>query len=1398
MTALPLTAAQHDVWVAQQLDPASPLFNCGLYLELPDGEHLGEAVRRVVAETEALRVRFTPDGTQHVDDTITGGLDEVTCAEAEARDRMDADLATAVSLVDGRLFAHVLFRVAPDRCLLYFRHHHVLLDAYSLALYVERLVATHEALRTGAEPAPCRFGSLSDLVESECTYRSSPRYERDRAYWLARFADAPEPTDLGAGAGGLVPSMPRTTTRLSAEDAKPVRDLTGRWSVPVIAAMAAHVHRVTGATDVVVRVLMAARQGPVAMATPGMLVNDVPVRVQVDAATTFADLVGRVSLELANAQRHQRFPAADLRRALDVQPLGPAVNIMPFAATSIGDIAVHHLSSGPVRDLALDAAADPDATDGIQFTVNAHACRFTPEVVAAHLDRFVRLLKADPRLPIGAVDLLGHDDWERFAAWQDTAQDLPPLELVAAFEAQDPDAEALVVDDVRITYGELNKRVNRVAHALLRNGVGPEDLVAVRLPRSAELITAVWGVLKAGAVYVPIDPDVPAESATRMLADIRPAFVIDETATFGDEPEHNPGAPRGDAAYVIHTSGSTGRPKGVVVTHEGITSRIASIQAEHLLSGADRVLQKTPISFDVSMWEMLWPLTQGAAVVVARPDGHRDPAYLAELMHAQDVTVVQFVASMLAAFLREHTMPASARFVMCGGEALPPATVRRFFDVNPDVRLVNFYGPTETTVDVMTHECTRSDVVPIGRPVANTRAYVLDSALAPAAPGVVGELYLAGCQLARGYLGQPDLTAERFVADPFGTGTRMYRTGDLVRVDPDGVLSYVGRADGQVKVNGQRIELGEVESVLAELPGVERAVVVPRGSGQLAGYVTGTPAEDPRTWLARRLPAFAVPAFVLTIPVIPVTANGKLDRHALPSPAAAESRTASGPVEHALVAALTDLLDLSPGVDDDLFTLGLDSILALSLVSRLRTAGWRVTPQDVFAHPTVAGLAAAAEPLSSIVDEPVGEFPATPAMRWLAARGETAGFAHSVVVETEIAFDDLVAAWQAVLDRHDALRLRGTEIQPVGSVLATDVVTRGGDVALDPEAGVVGRVLWSPDRVRFVLHHHVVDGVSWRILLDDLRNALAGRPLSVPGTSFRTWALRQGAEDIALRPLHGTPATVTVTLPVELTTALLSKPHTTPDDVLLAGLVAAQGEELLVHVEGHGRDADLASTVGWFTEFRTVRLGVAARQLLRTKEDLRQQATGTPRIAFNHLGRLPADIAEFALLGDEGLAFAHDIDINTYVRDGALTAQWSFPAELFSTDEIRRRAEAWAGALHEIAAEPDGLTRADVPLVEITQVELDRLRGVADVLPLSPLQQGLLFLALYEQEDPYVGQLVLRIDAGFDAGRMRAAAATVLARHPQLRAGFRSRSAGEPIAVVPAEVKVLWSETGDL
>ncbi|WP_030737739.1 non-ribosomal peptide synthetase [Streptomyces sp. NRRL S-31] len=1124
-----LTAAQHGVWVAQQLDPGSPLFVCGVHVDTAapfDPGLLDRAVRQTVAETEALRVRFTDDGDtvrQRVDPAIEGTLGVVDLGgeddpEAAARAWIEARQSQAPpALTDGPLFAHTLLRLGPDRDRLYFRYHHILLDAYGQMLYLRRLLDVYDALAAGGRPAPAHFAPLAGLVAEEHAYTGSPRHERDRAHWLARFADLPAATELGSGPASLARSLPPVTGLVPADTAQRLRALPGaRWSLPVIAALAAYTHRATGATDVVIRVFLAARTTPDSLATPAMLVNDLPLRLTVRPSATFTELVGQVRDRLAEAVRHQRFPGERLRRELGARGpgalTGPTVNVLSFAPGRLtvggAEATVHQVASGPVRDLVLNAYADDTAADGIRLTVNAHPDRFTPADVTAHRDRYTRLLTAAagaPGAPLGTLDLLGPDEHRLLAGFDDTAAPLDPRPLVERIAAQDPAAEALVFEGESVTYGELGARANRLAHALRRRGAGPESRVAVMLPRSVDLVVAVLAVLKAGAAFVPVETGYPAARAAHILADSGAELVIaaDDVPGFeriapdagADEPAHDPGVRvRGDnAAYVMYTSGSTGRPKGVVVPHEGLLNRLAWLQRDHRMTPDDRIVQKTPIGFDISVWELLWPLVQGATLVVARPEGHRDPAYLERLIREQRVTIVHFVPSMLGAFLAEAAFGPSVRLVACTGEALPPDLVRRFHQ-RVDAELWNLYGPTEAAIEVTSHATgPDEDPVPIGRPGANTRAHVLDAGLNPVPPGVTGELYLAGVQLARGYHGRPALTAERFTADPYGpSGSRMYRTGDLARRRPDGTLEYAGRVDDQVKIAGQRAEPGEVEAVLGGAPGVRQSVVVarraPSGAQQLVAYVTGEPETDPRAWLAARLPAFLVPAAVLTLPELPLTPNGKIDRKALPEPAApAPGRAPRTGTERVLRDLAADLIG-HPGLgaDDDLFLLGMDSVHALRLAARARAAGLGLTPQDVFAHPTVEALA-----------------------------------------------------------------------------------------------------------------------------------ALAG---TVPAT---------GAA--------GTP------------------PGPAPDG-------------------------------------------------------------GTP------------------------------------------------------------------------------LTPADVPFVTVDQRELDRYPGAQDVLPLSPLQEGLLFHALYEDDDPYVGQLVLDVEGGFDPARMREAATALLRRHPLLRAGFRSRSAGAPVQVVSARITVPWEE----
>ncbi|PZF89474.1 amino acid adenylation domain-containing protein, partial [Micromonospora deserti] len=566
-------------------------------------------------------------------------------------------------------------------------------------------------------------------------------------------------------------------------------------------------------------------------------------------------------------------------------------------------------------------------------------------------------------------------------------QTLP--QLFAAQVARTPDATALVSGDIRLSYAQLAARVDRLAELLAARGAGPERLVGVALPRSVELVVTLLAIHRAGAAYLPLDVDYPADRLRYMIADAAPALVVTAGRAGDWLPDDMPrlyldAATTGGAAattvplpdqpaYVIYTSGSTGRPKGVVVSHRAIVNRLLWMQAEYGLTADDRVLQKTPASFDVSVWEFFWPLITGAALVVARPGGHQDPAYLARLIEAERVTTVHFVPSMLRVFLAEPAAVRCAsalRRVICSGEAFPAELRDRFYAGygTGGPRLHNLYGPTEAAVDVTYWPCAPGErgPVPIGWPVSNTGLRVLDDRLCPVPTGQVGELYLTGVQLARGYLNRAGLTAQRFVADPHGgPGERMYRTGDLARRRADGALEYLGRVDHQVKIRGFRIELGEVEAALAACPGVAQAAVLARedrpGDRRLVGYLVPEPGSAPaddalRTHLAARLPEYMVPAAFVSLPAMPLSANGKLDRGALPAPDFAALATAAAPRtprEELLCRLYAEILGLpAVGVSDSFFTLGGDSIKATTLVSRLRAAGLTGTPQDVFSHPT--------------------------------------------------------------------------------------------------------------------------------------------------------------------------------------------------------------------------------------------------------------------------------------------------------------------------------------------------------------------------------------------------------------------------------------------------------------
>ncbi|MFG3223600.1 amino acid adenylation domain-containing protein [Kitasatospora sp. NPDC048194] len=615
----------------------------------------------------------------------------------------------------------------------------------------------------------------------------------------------------------------------------------------------------------------------------------------------------------------------------------------------------------------------------------------------------------DPVAVADGTELLSAADLSLIDGWNATGHHVPTAtlpELVQASAAAHPDRPAVRHRGTRLSYAELNERANRLARLLIRGGARRGDIVAMVLPRSVDYIVGALAVVKTGAAYLPVDTGYPVDRITQVLADARPAqvltttaladsvhsearlLVLDEESTLRELAQADPTDPTDadrplpltpdNPAYVLYTSGSTGRPKGVVVAHKAITNRLHHMQSEIPLGAGDRLLQKTPAGFDVTVREVFWPLIAGAEIVVADPDGHRDPAYLVETITAESITVCHFVPSGLKVFLQEPEAAGctSLRHVVCGGEALP-AELQAWFASVLEARLLNVYGPTEAAVDVTSMFCPRNPEpgpVLIGRPVWNTRLYVLDEQRRQVPPGVLGELYLAGVQLAEGYLGRPDLTAERFVEDPFVPGERMYRTGDLARWRADGMMEFFGRIDHQVKIRGFRVELDEIESAVLREPEVAQAAVIVRedvpGDQRLVAYLVPAAGVVPdvrrlRERLARELPDYMVPTAFVGLDRLPLTPNEKLDRTALPRPGRAAVRTGRAPrgeAEQLLVELFARFLDLPEdgiGVADDFFALGGNSLLAAQVLGEIRkSTGVRLRLNQAFRTPTVEALAA--------------------------------------------------------------------------------------------------------------------------------------------------------------------------------------------------------------------------------------------------------------------------------------------------------------------------------------------------------------------------------------------------------------------------------------------------------
>ncbi|MEU4743082.1 amino acid adenylation domain-containing protein [Actinosynnema sp. NPDC023658] len=1166
---LPLSAGQQRLWFLAQFEPGSTEYTSAIAFRLTgplDRDRLTAAVRGLVRRHESLRTTF-----DQVDGHPVQVVHEYRDFDLTDTDDLHAELDRPFDLREGPLFRASLFR-APllterdDAHVLLLTSHHIVVDGWSLGLLAGELGALYRG--ETLEPPALQYADYA------VWQRGRPV---DTGFWVDRLAgvvplelptDRPRPAErssAGATHEFVVPA------RLAHDLVELSRVNETTLFTTLTAACQLLLARYSGQDDIAIGTVTSGRERPELAGLVGFLVGTVVLRSTVDTSRSFAEFLAEVNRTALDAFAHGDVPfdrvveavgaSRDPSRSplfdvmVSLQDVGGALPELPGLA-----VEEHALTRDrAIFDLSVDFTRTDDGIHGLVEYSTALFDAATIDRMAQHLLVLLAGITADPHRPVAELSLLLGDEPDGRGRVLDVPDTTLP-ELFAAQARRTPDATALVCEDTALTFAEVEDRANRLAHHLLDDGVRPEQVVALSLPRGVDWVVGILGILKAGAVYLPVDPGLPEERRRYLLEDSGAVRVLDAPVDTTGLPSTAPEvSPRPDhAAYVIYTSGSTGRPKGVVVEHRQLVNLLHHHREE--FSGERlRVALSAVFSFDTS-WEGVLLMADGHELHVLTDDVRLDAVRLLDYAESRGIDLLDlpptYVRELLSAGLLGHGR--GPRILLLGGEAIGTALWQDL--ARTGLRAYNFYGPTETTVDAVYSPITGDRPV-IGRPLANLVVHVLDEDLRPVPVGVPGELFIGGAQVARGYLNRPGLTADRFLADPFGpAGARMYRTGDKVRWISVGgadngtqeeLLEFLGRTDEQVKIRGFRIEPGEVEAALLAHPDVTGAAVVARtdnGHTRLVAYVVTTGTANLREHLRRSLPEYSVPSAFVELDRLPLTPNGKLDKAALPAPEVTgdgEFVAPRTPVEAELARIWAEVLGAERiGVEDNFFAVGGDSILSIQLVSRARQAGLHLTSRDVFRHQTVAELALVVSQATEAAPEPVftGPAPLTPIQRWFfTEHGPLRHFTMTLLVELEPGTDEgrLREAVRTVVGHHDALRLRfreadgrwtqevaDTEVDVFRVETGADVeaVARDAQRGLDPVDGPLLRaVLFPGARPELLLtaHHLAMDGVSWRILLGDLEQAYRGVPLEPVGTPFTQWAhrldehVRSGALDDA-------------------------------------------------------------------------------------------------------------------------------------------------------------------------------------------------------------------------------------------------------------------------------------------
>lgn len=1601
----PLSFAQKRLWLQEQLSEGkSAAYNVSLAVTLRGElrlEALERAFRVVIGRHAVLRtliVRRGDEVRQQILDTFEWSLQRWSAvAGADARTlfverseelanrpfALEKDLPLRVACMPLGTGEHGLVMV----------FHHIACDAHSVRLVVEDLQRYYAgALREESRPTIVPATRYVDYAVWHREWMESAAGAKAKDYWLKQFADIPEPIELPADRPRPAVQdfsgrhlhhrfAPATRERLAQVGQRSGASLF----MTLLAAVATFVHRYTGRDDVTIGSPTAGRIHPQLDGLVGFFVNTVPLRVGLTPHEPFKAVLGRVRDGVLDAFEHQGCPFDVLVQALPLErdlSRPPLFNLM-VGLTSAEDetFRLQDLDTKVVPLSLASSKADVtfhfvETANGLELDLEYATALFDEGRMRRLISYFETMLAAVIAAPETAVGDLGLWRWDDALAR--VRRFNPPLGnyprdggLVELFREQvrrDPKADAVAFDGRSFSYAEIDHRSDALARLLIQRlgGVRPEEAIALQVERSERMIVALLGILKAGGCYLPINPGTPVERVRMLLTMGRVRLRLTEgevavsdwggvdvdlrewsalTATASVDPAAVPSGGAERLAYIIFTSGSTGEPKGVLIEQRSVVRLVCGTDFLQLGPG-DRVLQTGSLAFDASTFEIWGPLLNGGCCCLPKGKEILEIEQFGELLRATGATTCFLTTGLFNQIADFHPEAfRGLRHLLTGGEKVSVPHVNRVRTAAPGLSLLHVYGPTENTTFSSWHPVRdeAGDDVPIGRAIAHSTLYVLDERGNLQPPGVAGEIYCGGDGIARGYLGRPELTAERFVPDPFSAqpGARLYRTGDYGCWDENGNVSFIGRRDDQVKIRGFRIELGEIELRLRALPGVQQAVVVARPAGgthELVAYLVcaGKPAEETlRTSLGAVLPDYMVPAHFVLLDALPLNASGKVDRRALPAPqrsvredgGAVDPSQWDRPGEAELAAVWAEVLGRAPtSRDTHYFYSGGDSIKAIQITARLRSRGYRLMLRDVFARPRFGELATAlvrAEPDETETIAAEGEIPLTPIQRWFLETFQPPfdHFNQATLLEADGRLDPalLRRALDAVVQRHAMLRCRiertntGGWRQHVPAGPATLVWREEDFGALDGGAAqaaleATGQALHASlslaegrlvaagffrgrlaDRLLLVIHHWAVDGISWRVLIEELEEnyrALAGgtslpeRPAPTP---FRAWsqALQRYAESDELelevrywQTVVGTKgeaqseqcATISEPARTEVFSAELTDRIGAAatraygaqiEEVLLAALSRAWeerhgSESLLLALEGHGREScvarsDVSGTVGWFTSMWPFRLegrGDWAERIRGVKDALRsvpERGVGygvlrylrvdvegkpavpacSPRVSFNYLGVFGEGRgALFRGVVDEPtgepvaehLGSPFDLDVVAEISGGRLRVSFQFHRALGDGAEREALVEGFARALREsvehCAIAAPRKSRADFTGGVATLEEFDRLeRRVAmqgeeieDVLPLTPMQEGMVFHAYYEPGgEAYADQVVIRLNGPLERERFEAAWQALGVQYSNLRTVFFTGETEKPVGVIVAGSRLgfAWVDVSD-